>query len=201
MSSCASNPSGSLNEDDSVEDSVDSKVPMAKDVADVFVQYSVLLDGDVMACRFCGDDSVTCGPNHFLSHLAGTVYAVEACEGVGEEVRKQVSDIFRAFRERRVIEKRKQRNQVDVESSRDHVFKRRRTASPDSEVEKSDDEIKKIFKEETCGAIARFFYKNAIPLDVVKSDEFKSMCDMVSRNGLGFEPPSFDDIKGKYGST
>ncbi|GAU47721.1 hypothetical protein TSUD_285080 [Trifolium subterraneum] len=31
-----------------------------------------------------------------------------------------------------------------------------------------------------------------------KSDEFTTMCDLVSRHGLGFDPPSFDEIKGTY---
>ena len=34
----------------------------------------------------------------------------------------------------------------------------------------------------------------AMPLDAVKSDEFKSMCDLVSRRGLGFELSSFGMI-------
>jgi hypothetical protein len=33
---------------------------------------------------------------------------------------------------------------------------------------------------------------------VVKSDEFTTMCDLVSRHGLGFEPQSFDKIKETY---
>lgn len=44
----------------------------------------------------------------------------------------------------------------------------------------------------------KFFCNNVIPFNAVKSDEFKSMCGLVSRHGLGFEPLSFDDIKGKY---
>ncbi|MCI06915.1 HAT family dimerization domain containing protein, partial [Trifolium medium] len=37
-----------------------------------------------------------------------------------------------------------------------------------------------------------------MPLNAVQSDEFITMCDMVSRHGVGFKPPSFNEIKGKY---
>jgi hypothetical protein len=30
------------------------------------------------------------------------------------------------------------------------------------------------------------------------SDEFTTLCDLVSRHGLGFEPQSFDKIKETY---
>ncbi|KAI5386300.1 hypothetical protein KIW84_072730 [Lathyrus oleraceus] len=57
---------------------------------------------------------------------------------------------------------------------------------------------KNILKEEASETIARFFYHNAIPPKLVESKEFIVMCDMISRLGVGFKPPSTDEIKDKY---
>ena len=51
--------------------------------------------------------------------------------------------------------------------------------------------FKKGRREEACQAIARFFYNNAIPFNVAKSEEFTVMFDFVSRHGLRFKPPSY----------
>ena len=58
--------------------------------------------------------------------------------------------------------------------------------------------FKKGIREEACQAIARFFYNNAIPFNVAKSEEFTAMFDLVSRHGLGFKPSSYHDIRVKY---
>ncbi|CAL5185912.1 unnamed protein product [Lathyrus oleraceus] len=129
-SSVASNSIDSFNENDSV----DSKITLPKNVADVVMEHNIQLDeGLRLDCRYCDDYLATCGGYHFLSHLAGTENYVKACEGIPKEVKKEVLDIFSAFRESnakgcvRVGEKRKC-NQMTVESSRD-VSKRRRTSS------------------------------------------------------------------------
>lgn len=108
-SSVASNSIDSFNENDSV----DSKITVSKNVVDDYLG--------------------TYGGYHFLCHLAGTENYVKACESILEEVKKEVLDIFSAFRESnakgcvRVGEKRKC-NEMTVKSSRD-VSKRRRTDS------------------------------------------------------------------------
>jgi len=58
--------------------------------------------------------------------------------------------------------------------------------------------LKKGLREEACQAIARFFYNNAIPFNVAKSEEFTVMFDLVSRHGLGFKPLSYHEIRVKY---
>jgi len=58
--------------------------------------------------------------------------------------------------------------------------------------------FKKGMIEETCQAMARFFYNNAIPFNVAKSEEFIAMLELVSRHGLGFKPPSYHEIRVKY---
>ncbi|MCI50041.1 HAT family dimerization domain containing protein, partial [Trifolium medium] len=70
------------------------------------------------------------------------------------------------------------------------IFKKSRDGSKDKR--------KEILKEEADQAIASFFYSNAIPLKVVESKAFIAMVDMISRCGVGFEPPSVEDISGKY---
>uniref|UniRef100_A0A151UIM8 DUF659 domain-containing protein n=1 Tax=Cajanus cajan TaxID=3821 RepID=A0A151UIM8_CAJCA len=57
--------------------------------------------------------------------------------------------------------------------------------------------FKKGVREEACQAIARFFYNNAVPFNVAKSEEFFAMFDLVSRHGLGFKPPSYHEIRVK----
>jgi len=61
--------------------------------------------------------------------------------------------------------------------------------------------FKKGMREEACQAIARFFYNNAIPFNVAKSEEFIAMLDLVSRHGLGFKPSSYHEIRVKYLTT
>ncbi|GAU49013.1 hypothetical protein TSUD_285000 [Trifolium subterraneum] len=85
-------------------------------------------------------------------------------------------------------------NEVDVGSSRDRL-KRRRL---DSQASGVDNKNEKTSREEACRAIARFFYKNVIPFRAIWSSEFKTMCDMVSRHGVGFKPPDYDEISKKY---
>jgi len=58
--------------------------------------------------------------------------------------------------------------------------------------------FKKSLRGEACQAIVRLFYNNTIPFNVVKSEEFTVMFDLVSRHILGFKPPSYHEIRVKY---
>jgi len=58
--------------------------------------------------------------------------------------------------------------------------------------------FKKGLREEACQAIFRFFYNNAIPFNMAKSEEFTAMFDLVSRYDLGFKPSSYHVIIVKY---
>jgi len=51
-------------------------------------------------------------------------------------------------------------------------------------------------REEACRQIARFFYINAIPLEVAKGEAFQKMVNLIA--GPGFKPPSYDELRGKY---
>jgi hypothetical protein len=56
----------------------------------------------------------------------------------------------------------------------------------------------KKLRDSVCRAIARFLYANAIPFNVVRTDEFREMFDEVIMHGKGFEPPSYHEVRVKY---
>ena len=58
--------------------------------------------------------------------------------------------------------------------------------------------FKKNLREEACQEIASFFYNNAIPFNVAKSEEYIRMFEKVARHGLGFKPPSYHELRVKY---
>ncbi|GAU45878.1 hypothetical protein TSUD_401040 [Trifolium subterraneum] len=58
--------------------------------------------------------------------------------------------------------------------------------------------FKKDIREDACKDISLFFYNNAIPFNVAKSDEYVRMFDSVAKHGLGFKPPSYHEIRVKY---
>src|ERR1044072_4960266 len=59
--------------------------------------------------------------------------------------------------------------------------------------------IKHLFnkglREEVCLKIARFFYNNAIPFNVARSEEYSEMVDAIADYGKGFKPPSYHEIR------
>ncbi|XLT87520.1 hypothetical protein S245_009576, partial [Arachis hypogaea] len=57
--------------------------------------------------------------------------------------------------------------------------------------------FKKGLREEACDGIASFIYNNAIPFNVARSEEYHNMFEKVARHGLGFKPPSYDELRGK----
>jgi len=166
---------------------------VAKYVVEVVLKHCISLylklhGQDIVYCKYC-DNVVTGGFYLFACHLTGKEN-VEVCKGVGDEVKKEMLEILTTLKEIHeegcvgVGEKRKGGNRDS--------FKRKRGCSQDSV------NSKETLSEEACRAVARFFYNNAIPVEMVESDEFKTMCDLVSRHGVGFKPPSFFDIGGKY---
>ena len=58
--------------------------------------------------------------------------------------------------------------------------------------------FKKNLREEACQEIASFFYNNAIPFNVSRSEEYTRMFEKVARHGLGFKPPSYHELRVKY---
>jgi hypothetical protein len=58
--------------------------------------------------------------------------------------------------------------------------------------------LKKDIREEACRQIARFFYTRAIPFNCVKNLEFFKALELVAKQGSGFKPRSYHDIREKY---
>ena len=58
--------------------------------------------------------------------------------------------------------------------------------------------FKKNSREEVCENIASFFYNNAIPFNVARTEEFAKMFESVAKHGPGFKPPSYHEIRVKY---
>lgn len=154
-------------------------------------------------CKYC--QKITPGIYRLKHHLAGTNKDVAICRVVPDEVRKEMWDIVvglqqnlinkssgkeEEIEEGEVGEKRKA-NEV---GTLDNIF-RKRVVSSQTTINTI---YKKNMREDACRNIARFFYNNAIPFNVARSEEFTLMLDSVSRHGLGFKPPSYHEIRVKY---
>ncbi|WJX65679.1 hypothetical protein P8452_50312 [Trifolium repens] len=159
-----------------------TKKIVPNNVFDVVLKHCISLDlklygEDIVYCKYC-DSVVTGGFYRFTCHLTG-MENVEACEGVGDDVRKEMLEILTTLQE---------------------INDNGRKGKGDEVVVGSQDSLdgKETLSEEARRAVARFFYNNVIPFEAVSSDEFLTMCDLVSRHGVGFKPPNFIDIKWKY---
>jgi len=137
-----------------------AKKIIPNNVFDVISKHCISLDiklheQDIVYCKHC-DNVVTDGFYRFVCHLTG-MENVDACEGVGDEVREEMLEIHTNLQEIH--------EEGCVGSSRDG-FKRKRVGSEASVVHSKNE---KSSREETCQAIARFFYNNAIPFAAAKS--------------------------------
>jgi len=83
-----------------------------------------------------------------------------------------------------------QEENVGGESS--SIFKRRGSQTTINSI------FKKSEREDTCQQISLFFYNNAIPFNVARSEEFTKMVEMISKHGPGIKPPSYHEIRVKY---
>jgi len=83
-----------------------------------------------------------------------------------------------------------QEESVGGESS--SIFKRRGSQSTINSI------FKKSEREDTCQQIVLFFYNNAIPFNVARSEEFTKVVEMIAKHGLGIKPPSYHGIWVKY---
>ncbi|XP_016189421.1 uncharacterized protein LOC107630719 [Arachis ipaensis] len=55
--------------------------------------------------------------------------------------------------------------------------------------------FKKNLREEVCLEISTFFYKNDIPFNVSRSEEYSRMFEKAIRYGQGFKPPSYHELR------
>ncbi|KAI3975136.1 hypothetical protein MKX01_038464 [Papaver californicum] len=58
------------------------------------------------------------------------------------------------------------------------------------------DEKEEGGRQSTCEVIADFFYENWISFDVARSKSFSKMIAAVGEFGVGFKPPSYDELAG-----
>ena len=149
-------------------------------------------------CKYC-QKKVTGGVYRLKHHLAGTQKDVEACKAVPDEIKREILQVCSRLQENLI---KKTEAMVEEEMSEacskrmssnnsGNIFKKRCFSSQPS----INAVLKKGLKDDACQAIARFFYNNAIPFNVARSEEFTIMCDMISRHGNGFKPPSYHDLR------
>ncbi|XLS52131.1 hypothetical protein HN51_012808, partial [Arachis hypogaea] len=178
-------------------------------------KHGISVDGDAkkIKCKYC-DKIVTGGVYRLKHHLAGTKKDVEPCMGVSDEVKKDMFDIVvglqkNLVKKTREFEEKIQSKDEGVEEEGDALVGKKRKGkeiqTPASLFKKrgvsTQTTINSIFKkglrEEACDGIASFIYNNAIPFNVARSEEYHNMFEKVARHGLGFKPPSYDELRGK----
>ncbi|RDX78304.1 hypothetical protein CR513_41443, partial [Mucuna pruriens] len=139
----------------------------------------------------CNVNTARRGVYRLKHHLAGTQKDVRACKGVTDKVKKEIWEIIVEEESIEVCDKRKSNEAVD---NFRNIFKKI-VVSLQATINTM---FKKCARETACQAIDRFFYNNAIPVNVARSEEFGVMFDLISRHGIGFKPSSFHGIRVKY---
>lgn len=169
-------------------------------------------------CKFC--QLVFTGSAYRVKHhLAGTSRDVAVCPSVPLDVKKLMQDKVNKL-QKKLLEK-ANLIVVDADGDKDgaadaeleiisggrgkrksageiahkNMFKRGLTTMKQSTI---NGVWKKEDRENACKAIALFFYNNAIPFNVARSDEYLKMFELVAKHGIGFKPPSYDEIRNKY---
>ncbi|KAG6466781.1 hypothetical protein ZIOFF_075414 [Zingiber officinale] len=150
-------------------------------------------------CKYC-QKVINGGIYRLKHHLAGTQKDVGACKAVSDDVRKEMWKIVSSLQENLIkrakeIEGRSsdssplgqyedeevegaKRQRREIAKNPADLFKKRGVSSQTT----INGIFKKNLREEACQGIASFFYNNAIPFHVAKSDEFKKMLDLVARH-------------------
>ncbi|XLT56257.1 hypothetical protein HN873_048861, partial [Arachis hypogaea] len=134
--------------------------------------------------------------------------------GVSNEIKKEVFDIVVSLQKNLVkktrdFEKKIQSKDEGVEEKGDalvgekrkgkeietpiYLFKKRGVSTQTT----INSIFKKGLREEACDEITSFIYNNAIPFNVTRSEEYHSMFEKVVCHGLGFKPPSYDELREK----
>ncbi|KAK8926167.1 hypothetical protein KSP39_PZI018649 [Platanthera zijinensis] len=169
-------------------------------------KYGIPIEEDArkIRCKFC-EKTFSGGIYRLKHHLAGTKKDVGACRAVPAEVKKEMREIVVGLQEKLVKKtipnmEEKKEDIGDLKRKREDrsstgLFKRSGASTTQSTINSI---YKKGLHEEACNDIASFIYNNALPFNVVKSEEFHKMCESISRHGLGFKPPSYHDIRVKY---
>ncbi|XP_068503728.1 uncharacterized protein [Phaseolus vulgaris] len=179
---------------------------MASGRTDSAWKHCVSVDGKTrnLRCKYC-DKVLTGGVYRLKHHLAGTSKDVGACVSVPEDVKKSMMDtvvnLQQNFLKKSISREESSMGQTESGIKRSieeqignssNIFKRKGSQSTINAIFKKND------REDACQEIARFFYNNAIPFNVAKSEEFKRMVELIGRHGPGLKPPSYYEIRVKY---
>nr|KYP57982.1 hypothetical protein KK1_004270 [Cajanus cajan] len=148
--------------------------------SDIAWKHCISVGGDTskLQRKYC-QKVITGGVYRLKHHLAGTQKVVGACKLVTDEVKKEMWEIVVGLQQNLIKksslnkeeesleagDKRKGNEAIDTGSPR-NIFKR--VISTQATINTM---FKKGVREEACQAIARFFYNNAIPFNVAKSEE------------------------------
>ncbi|GAU41171.1 hypothetical protein TSUD_89670, partial [Trifolium subterraneum] len=146
-------------------------------------------------------------------HLAGTNSNVRPCttcppklrqkmlaitDGLQEKLLKKIHvdiNIEGDNRDADVSDGAKGKRKSQVELQRNNMYKRGLTQAKQTTINGA---YKKGIRDDACKDIALFFYNNVIPFNVARSDEYLKMFDNAIKHGLGFQPPSYHEIRVKY---
>ena len=134
----------------------------------------------------------------FKHHLVGTRYDSEPFVSVPEEIKVLMLKVISEAKDPS-LKKRKFNSlgqihgEEESKSSTSKMFKSK-FASTDGIQATLNQIYKRGDKEKVDAQIAKFFYTSVIPFNVFRNPTFAKMCDMISRYGIGYKPPSYLDI-------
>ncbi|XP_052119071.1 uncharacterized protein LOC107494867 [Arachis duranensis] len=161
-------------------------------------------NGKKVKCNYCSK-TISGGIYRFKHHLAGTKEDSEPCASVLEEVKAVMLKVCVEAKEAS-LKKRRFGDDEDypeqTEKEKDNSQQKGKdicnfvTKGKGAQVQSTINQMmKKDLKEQCDQQCAIFFYTTAIPFNVIKNPEFLKFCEMVGRYGIGYEPPSYHELR------
>ncbi|KAK4278371.1 hypothetical protein QN277_016226 [Acacia crassicarpa] len=129
-------------------------------------------------------------------HLARTSKDDEPYISVPEEVKIGMLNLLVGAQQAKPFQKKLECNaqiQKEAVSGASNIFKKSRSSAPVT----LNTILKKNLREEACLDICTATYNNGIPFNFVNSDDFKKMCELIAKHGLGFKTPSYHKCRVK----
>ncbi|CAM8913918.1 unnamed protein product [Rhodiola kirilowii] len=174
---------------------------------DIGWRYGTYVVGDAkrVKCNFCAK-VISGGIYRFKHHLAGTSEDSEPCSQVSDEVRLTMLNIVATAKEnsakkRKMVECREEGGSSTVEMETEETGyskKKEKGKFSASTIQSTMNRIiKKPLKEEADDLAAMFFYTSAIPFNCIKNPFLAKMCDAIGKYGIGYKPPTYNDIRDK----
>ncbi|GAU47350.1 hypothetical protein TSUD_302180 [Trifolium subterraneum] len=177
-------------------------------------EYAISIDlkSRRVKCKLCNLE-FTGNAFRIKHHLAGTNSNVRPCTTCPPELRQKMLAITDGLQEKLlkkihvdiniegdnrdadVSDGATGKRKSQVELQRNNMYKRGLTQAKQTTINGA---YKKGIRDDACKDIALFFYNNAIPFNVARSDEYLKMFDNAIKHGFGFQPPSYHEIRVKY---